>query len=195
MWSCPLLDPTLRQLESCLCSLLPGTRALEQARVPTEGLSNLTQNSLDEDDGGDDSSEESSPLILRSSPNGSGAGTGYRVTVYARQCLSTTNLDQLQHEGCTSKGKGAEKLAVREPERSPPGMLGASNYSYECPLCLESHASSVDDEGDDEGLSSISCGHVFGTKCIRAALRQDPRCPLCRVPAPKGREGIRRVFL
>jgi len=152
-------------------------------------------NSLDEDDGGDDSSEESSPLILRSSPNGSGAGTGYRVTVYARQCLSTTNLDQLQHEGCTSKGKGAEKLAVREPERSPPGMLGASNYSYECPLCLESHASSVDDEGDDEGLSSISCGHVFGTKCIRAALRQDPRCPLCRVPAPKGREGIRRVFL
>ncbi len=90
-------------------------------------------NNVDEDDGGDDSSEESSPL--RSPRNGSGAGTGYRVTVYARQCLSTTNLDQLQHEGCTtslSKGKGAEKLAVREPERSPPGMLGASNYSYEC---------------------------------------------------------------
>ncbi|KLO12947.1 hypothetical protein SCHPADRAFT_392809 [Schizopora paradoxa] len=69
-----------------------------------------------------------------------------------------------------------------------------SNPSYECPLCLEVHASSSTSL-EDEGLSSISCGHVFGTKCIRDALKQDPRCPLCRMQAPEGGEGLRRIFL
>jgi hypothetical protein len=37
------------------------------------------------------------------------------------------------------------------------------------------------EEGDAETPVEMSCGHVFGEKCLKAWLYESPTCPLCRV--------------
>ncbi len=70
---------------------------------------------------------------------------------------------------------------------------------YECPLCM-------DEETD---ISSLACGHIFGTECVyeiqyiylshnsqrcaRSALERDRRCPMCRQPS--NISDLRRVFI
>ena len=78
----------------------------------------------------------------------------------------------------------------------------AQSPTYECPLCLE----------PPKSASNISCGHVFCTEweklllvshtvfansstnsCIRGHVINDPRCPICRIPA--NLSDLRPVFL
>ncbi|KLO12942.1 hypothetical protein SCHPADRAFT_392725 [Schizopora paradoxa] len=55
--------------------------------------------------------------------------------------------------------------------------------AYECPLCME----------EEYDLSTLACGHIFGTECARTALQRDRRCPLCRQPSVIG--DLRRIFM
>ncbi|KAF8329336.1 uncharacterized protein EI90DRAFT_1379671 [Cantharellus anzutake] len=41
---------------------------------------------------------------------------------------------------------------------------------YNCKICLD----------DEELISSLPCGHIFGTTCIEIHLRITPSCPSCR---------------
>lgn len=77
--------------------------------------------------------------------------------------------------------------------RPEPGQQGAPEATkevlvekqsvYECPLCM-------DEETD---ISSLACGHIFGTECARSALERDRRCPMCRQPSNIC--DLRRVFI
>ncbi|OCB91109.1 hypothetical protein A7U60_g1674 [Sanghuangporus baumii] len=69
----------------------------------------------------------------------------------------------------------AESSSSSSAEPEGPGM--------ECSLCLER----------EDNLSSLACGHIFGTECIRDTLKEDLRCPICREPAAL--TDLRRVFL
>ncbi|KAL5481046.1 RNF4 [Sanghuangporus weigelae] len=64
--------------------------------------------------------------------------------------------------GSSSSGPIA-KTIVRVPD------------DFECSLCLE----------NEKDVSSLPCGHIFGTACIYKTLDSDPRCPLCRRPAER----------
>jgi len=68
------------------------------------------------------------------------------------------------------------------PEPTREAVVG-QKPSFECPLCM-------DEETD---LSSLACGHIFGTECARSALERDVRCPLCRQPSYIS--DLRRVFI
>ncbi|KAM5351054.1 hypothetical protein ACJ41O_003777 [Fusarium nematophilum] len=62
--------------------------------------------------------------------------------------------------------------------------------SLECAICLEPMTVLPDQHRDDPGMPGfdhsariLPCGHIFGTKCILTALRQDfplGTCPTCR---------------
>ncbi|KAL5523143.1 RNF4 [Sanghuangporus sanghuang] len=83
-------------------------------------------------------------------------------------------------------------LAYRLGASFPHSSLGSSSSGptakmirvsddFECSLCLE----------NEKDVSSLPCGHVFGTTCIYKTLDSDPRCPLCRRPAE--RHSVKRL--
>lgn len=56
-----------------------------------------------------------------------------------------------------------------EPKKQP---SGSSTALRECSICLESLAK--------REISATTCGHVFCTECIKAAIRTSRMCPNCR---------------
>ncbi|KAL5498994.1 RNF4 [Sanghuangporus vaninii] len=67
------------------------------------------------------------------------------------------------HSSLESSSSGPITKTIRVPD------------DFECSLCLE----------NEKDVSSLPCGHIFGTTCIYKTLDSDPRCPLCRRPAEK----------
>ncbi|KAL5522726.1 hypothetical protein ACEPAG_8744 [Sanghuangporus baumii] len=65
------------------------------------------------------------------------------------------------HSNLGSSSSGPKAKTIRVPD------------DFECSLCLE----------NEKDVSSLPCGHIFGTTCIYKTLDSDPRCPLCRRPA------------
>ncbi|KAL5528892.1 hypothetical protein ACEPAG_4866 [Sanghuangporus baumii] len=70
-----------------------------------------------------------------------------------------------------------------QAESSSSSSTAPEGPGVECSLCLER----------EDNLSSLACGHIFGTDCIRDTLKEDLRCPICREPATL--TDLRRVFL
>ncbi|KAL5511998.1 hypothetical protein ACEPAH_5217 [Sanghuangporus vaninii] len=70
-----------------------------------------------------------------------------------------------------------------QAESSTSSSATPEGSGIECSLCLER----------EDNLSSLACGHIFGTDCIRDILKEDLRCPICREPAAL--TDLRRVFL
>jgi len=66
---------------------------------------------------------------------------------------------------------------------SPENAKSGGGRVFECPVCME----------EQSHLSSVPCGHLFCTSCIRAALKADKRCPVCRSSARE--TDLRRTFL
>lgn len=55
----------------------------------------------------------------------------------------------------------------------------------ECAICLE--------KIEDQEVSSILCGHLFCSKCIKYSLKKCKLCPLCKAPVTLNH--LRRVYL
>ncbi|KLO08021.1 hypothetical protein SCHPADRAFT_623836 [Schizopora paradoxa] len=72
------------------------------------------------------------------------------------------------------------------PESLPPPPVVTPKAFFECPVCLE-------EKPPDSHLSSASCGHLFCTSCIEAAIRSHRRCPICRKFAHEA--DLRRIFI
>jgi len=68
------------------------------------------------------------------------------------------------------------------PEDTKSSCQSGEGRAFECPVCME----------DQSHLSSVPCGHLFCTSCIRAALKADRRCPVCRSLAQEA--DLRRIF-
>ncbi|EJD06243.1 uncharacterized protein FOMMEDRAFT_132581 [Fomitiporia mediterranea MF3/22] len=77
-----------------------------------------------------------------------------------------------------------ESTNTREAATTPTSVpMVPTPSTLECSLCLDR----------EDNLSSLACGHIFGTECIREALQDDSHCPLCRNEASI--KDLRRVFL
>jgi len=64
-----------------------------------------------------------------------------------------------------------------------PNRKSSEGRVFECPVCME----------EQSHLSSMPCGHLFCTSCIRAALQANERCPICCSSARE--TDLRRIFL
>lgn len=61
----------------------------------------------------------------------------------------------------------------------------SQSKALKCVICLE--------KMEKQEISSVKCGHLFCTKCIRNSLRDRAVCPLCNSPASL--DDLRRVCL
>lgn len=66
-------------------------------------------------------------------------------------------------------------------ERKLPRIVvkDASEYDYECPIC-------IDDIVTNDEISKLPCGHYFHSDCIYTWVLEKNVCPLCKMEAVSG---------
>ncbi|XP_055298588.1 uncharacterized protein LOC129566563 [Sitodiplosis mosellana] len=69
--------------------------------------------------------------------------------------------------------------------RTVESVKGDDHVWMECAICLE--------RMDNQEVSSLLCGHLFCSKCIKYSLEECKVCPLCK--APVNLYELRRVYL
>ncbi|KLO08023.1 hypothetical protein SCHPADRAFT_624224 [Schizopora paradoxa] len=92
--------------------------------------------------------------------------------------------DFLTHlQACDTPSASRNDLYEAPLPDTPSDSKPSGGRAFECPVCMETK----------QHLSSVPCGHLFCTACIKSALRADRRCPVCRSSARE--TDLRRIYL
>ncbi|XP_017068232.1 putative RING-H2 finger protein ATL21A [Drosophila eugracilis] len=65
--------------------------------------------------------------------------------------------------------------------------MSSTSDDHNCPICLSPWTS----QGSHR-VVSLRCGHLFGSHCIKTAIRRSRRCPICRRRARLS--DVRRIY-
>lgn len=79
---------------------------------------------------------------------------------------------------------GASRKAYNQAVESLAEGIVALGGELKCPVCLSLMKSPT----------QCPCGHVFCQDCIKAALRVDKRCPMCKHPCNKRELAVSYVY-